>query len=315
MHNLYDLSRTIKYVTFAHGSLLIILSLISYNSFRYNMQLMPKMDRGFFLTDNDWTCYRRNYFQVSAAFTSSTDSISPEISLPCLVDVDSVLYTVVGFHMGIMAKIQGATRKIDLVQHTAKRDKGPQLIPNVKSVVPGGNPLLALGLGGSSTVATFDRLQFKTATANNGKRRAAQQYYMVVVELYAEIRRGDDSEMERVLVATSTSAPLVVRGRSPGHYDDQVNGNCGLFSPLDLSFSRRASQSNSGFLDSMSPSGFPMSSGPYSSVMPPMSAFSNPAGHAFGMMVASSPTGILEEGDGTSLALSAPNQLAYVSFF
>jgi hypothetical protein len=31
--------------------------------------LLPKMDKGFFLSQVDWTCYRRNYFQISASFS------------------------------------------------------------------------------------------------------------------------------------------------------------------------------------------------------------------------------------------------------
>ncbi|KAJ3358232.1 hypothetical protein HDU91_005271, partial [Kappamyces sp. JEL0680] len=56
-------------------------------------------------------------------------------------------------------------------------------------------------------------MQFKNATANNGKRKAAQQYYNLVVELYAH----GESE-ERVLVSYLTSSSLVIRGRSPSHY-------------------------------------------------------------------------------------------------
>ncbi|KAJ2432622.1 hypothetical protein GGF42_009548, partial [Coemansia sp. RSA 2424] len=54
-----------------------------------------------------------------------------------------------------------------------------------------------------------------TATANNGKRRAAQQYYVLTVDLLADCDGG-----ERCVVASAASAPIVVRGRSPGHYAD-----------------------------------------------------------------------------------------------
>jgi hypothetical protein len=70
-------------------------------------------------------------------------------------------------------------------------------------------------VGNNHSIVTFERVQFKTATANNGKRRAAQQYYVLLVELYAETSAG-----KTFRVATAQSAPLVVRGRSPGHYAD-----------------------------------------------------------------------------------------------
>lgn len=69
------------------------------------------------------------------------------------------------------------------------------------------------------TEHTFERIQFKQATANNGKRRAAQQYYRLVIELHAHVgelgRRVADQWLK---AAHRKSARLVVRGRSPEHY-------------------------------------------------------------------------------------------------
>lgn len=66
---------------------------------------------------------------------------------------------------------------------------------------------------------TFERIQFQKATANNGKRRAQQQYFHVIVELYAGVS-GRGHHDQWVLIATKESDPMVVRGRSPGHYKD-----------------------------------------------------------------------------------------------
>ncbi|KAH6666010.1 hypothetical protein B0J14DRAFT_678618 [Halenospora varia] len=67
--------------------------------------------------------------------------------------------------------------------------------------------------------AYFERIQFKTATANNGKRRATQQYYRLFVELFADL--GPQSADPWVKVALRMSPPLVVRSRNPGHYASQ----------------------------------------------------------------------------------------------
>lgn len=73
-------------------------------------------------------------------------------------------------------------------------------------------------------------MQFKSATQNNGKvhgtqtsinvlqRRAAQQYHVLYIELLALC---DDGYLARV--ASAESAPLVVRGRAPGHYAAMAN--------------------------------------------------------------------------------------------
>lgn len=66
---------------------------------------------------------------------------------------------------------------------------------------------------------TFERIQFQKATANNGKRRAQQQFFHIVVQLSANVSPVK-GEQDWVLVAEKVSDPMVVRGRSPGHYKD-----------------------------------------------------------------------------------------------
>lgn len=93
---------------------------------------------------------------------------------------------------------------------------------------PHTNHLAALGrwpdpsVGGEPTppnTYTFERIQFQKATANNGKRRAQQQFFHVVVELSVNVHPIKGQE-EWILVAEKVSDPMVVRGRSPGHYKD-----------------------------------------------------------------------------------------------
>ena len=175
------------------------------------------MDRGFFRADQDWTCYRRNYFQVSSTFdVHGMNYMIQGPELPCLLKKSDTqeLLQVDYFSIGVCARVANHDKKIELVQHTPKRDKGPQMVPGPRPVRSGGNLHLA-SVGANNNIVTFERLQFKTATANNGKRRAAQQYYEIVVELYANFTNA-----EPLRVATCTSAALVVRGRSPGHYAD-----------------------------------------------------------------------------------------------
>ncbi|KAI9785305.1 MAG: hypothetical protein M1839_000322 [Geoglossum umbratile] len=213
-------------------------------------EIHARIDKGFFLADQDWTCYRRNYFSVACSYSLRP----PVVSTLFLNRNSAVPENIIAFAMSISAVVDGSGGKaIELVQHTPKRDKGPQGKPDRVKLSP--QPAAALGafpglptvsnplLSGSQvpgqqeyeqsysqqsqqqqTVANFDRIQFKSATANNGKRRAAQQYYHLIVELYAEIgghpsnTLGPDGRL--VKVATRISAPMVVRGRSPGHYQD-----------------------------------------------------------------------------------------------
>ncbi|KAG9228895.1 NDT80/PhoG like DNA-binding family protein-like protein [Amylocarpus encephaloides] len=202
--------------------------------------IFGRIDKGFFMADSDWTCYRRNYFSLNCSFTLSPPILTGQMYL---VENGRCGAQVYGFAMSIAAVVDGRDGKsIELVQHTPKRDKGPQEKPARVTLAP--RPPAASGLyvdGGPSrsglyesptfgqppnqpaTEATFERIQFKNATANNGKRRAAQQYYHLLVELFADV--GTQRTERYVKVAFRMSAPMVVRGRSPGHYQNERRGS------------------------------------------------------------------------------------------
>lgn len=190
--------------------------LISPCPFRLSVRVQSKMDRGFFLADNDWTCYRRNYFQISSVFSVHGFNHYYSVNEPHVLvkDNDGAMYNVQRFLLGVSARVANSEKEIELIQHTPKRDKGPQYRPKPKPITPGGN-LSMSSVANNQNIVTFERVQFKTATANNGKRRAAQQYYICIIELFAETDRG-----QLIKVGSCQSAPLVVRGRSPGHYAD-----------------------------------------------------------------------------------------------
>lgn len=225
------------------------------------VDVQAKIDKGFFKADQDWTCYRRNYFSVACSYTLSP--YNPQIEPLSLrkTSRESSLLPIRSFAICISARIDSEEGKlIELVQHTPKRDKGPtgrpekiKLHPNTSlgaiSMHSGHGGGLGVGSGLSSdyessaypptsptaqqsqTVASFDRIQFKNATANNGKRRAAQQYFHIVVELFAEVSSNQASEVSWTKVASRISAPMVVRGRSPGHYSDDRRGSSTSMGP------------------------------------------------------------------------------------
>ena len=216
-------------------------------------ELSAKIDKGFFKADDDWTCYRRNYFAVACSFT-----LKPPVntkSEPLYLHRSHHMEQIKGFAMSITARVDNEDGKVvELVQHTPKRDKGPMGPPEKITIIPHAGS--AVGYGDSSgslspshqltqgydtyspsnpqtvaSIANFDRIQFKNATANNGKRRAAQQYFHVLVELYANVPSKNSAEGSWVKVATRLSAAMVVRGRSPGHYSDERRGSSTSMGP------------------------------------------------------------------------------------
>lgn len=214
-------------------------------------EIQAKIHKGFFPVEDKWTCYRRNYFSVSCSF-----SLHPFTHSAVFVKFPDHQGTqrIRCFAMSISAIVNaqyGETR--ELVQHTPKRDKQSERKPGKVILQPSQPPPLVLGHGSSNnnqlgfslgsqtagmgldynsytntpqpsqppTQHTFERIQFQKATANNGKRRAQQQYYNLVVELYAEVQSPmGGSDTQWIKVARRLSHPMVVRGRSPGHYKD-----------------------------------------------------------------------------------------------
>jgi meiosis-specific transcription factor NDT80 len=205
-------------------------------------EIFGKIDKGFFLADNDWTCYRRNYFSLNCSYT--LQPAIPNGTVYLMQANGSPGAQVHYFAMSIAAVVDGRDGKnIELVQHTPKRDKGPQEKPARIVLQPRPahpthgiygsergslyDPQVSQGYNQNSnqpqTEATFERIQFKNATANNGKRRAAQQYYHLLVELFADV--GTQQQERYVKIASRMSAPMVVRGRSPGHYQSERRGS------------------------------------------------------------------------------------------
>ncbi|KAH6996317.1 hypothetical protein BKA56DRAFT_695950 [Ilyonectria sp. MPI-CAGE-AT-0026] len=203
------------------------------------------IDKGFFLSDNEWTCYRRNYFSCGCSF--SLTPYMPDVSIQFTATNSTQTVQLYGFAMCISAVVSdNEQHNIDLVQHTPKRDKGPIMKPEkirlgVKppqqghhhhmemfpsAVVSSRYPDSFTPAGGQThpTEHTFERIQFKQATQNNGKRRAAQQYYQLVVELWGDVGSQGSGE-QFVKLACRKSAKMIVRGRSPGHYQNDRRGS------------------------------------------------------------------------------------------
>ncbi|KIW32863.1 uncharacterized protein PV07_04377 [Cladophialophora immunda] len=212
-------------------------------------EIMASIQKGFFQVDRKWTCYRRNYFAVQCSFGFRNGIVDG----PFYLNRNGSEELIHQFAVSITAKTamtsNGESEARGLVQHTPKRDKATESVPGRHPIAP--SPNHAVGPNGTypsaghvyggpnhlhpgimgpfsgfenpgtnsiPTSHTFERIQFQKATANNGKRRAQQQYFLVVVELSANIGRQSDENW--VVIATKESDPMVVRGRSPGHYKD-----------------------------------------------------------------------------------------------
>ncbi|ESA42121.1 uncharacterized protein NCU04729 [Neurospora crassa OR74A] len=69
-----------------------------------------------------------------------------------------------------------------------------------------------------SIPVSWKRLQFKHATANNGRRKGLQQHYVVQINLLAKTAESGD---KLIKLAEIQSGPVIVRGRSPRNFDSR----------------------------------------------------------------------------------------------
>lgn len=179
-----------------------------------NIEIHASLHKNFFQADGEWTCYRRNYMSCTCSF--SMEHYVPGCYITFTAHDSSRTVEIVSFAMSISAIVAGNEQQtIQLDLYTPKRDPKKTLKAGRVNM----HPIQAsMHDGQLITEHTFERVQFRQATQNNGKRRAAQQFYHFVVELWARVRRDTASEPEWVKVAIQMSEKMIVRGRSPGHY-------------------------------------------------------------------------------------------------
>ncbi|KAJ3318709.1 meiosis-specific transcription factor ndt80 [Boothiomyces sp. JEL0866] len=206
------------------------------------IELQPFLEK-FFLADNTWACYRRNYFSLSCKLFVKDDQHMYTPRPYFLYDRTTQLAReILRFEAGVEARVADGKKKIEILQHTPKRNKAQlasDMVLSPNSLLPEDN-----------AVPKFERLQFKSATQNTRGKDKPQQYFQLLVVLYCIVveevlydpiiygpikdRKGnllnDDYgnplvpkyiEIEKkIKVATKESGPFIVRGRSPGHYND-----------------------------------------------------------------------------------------------
>ena len=159
------------------------------------------------------TCYRRNLFQVTGSITL------PRNLRYILTDIGDRLQFL-GQELQISATESVENGPVKLISvpwktpvgnapatHEEKGEKEPSTIPlDVMS-----------NQDMDAEFATFPiawkRLQFRIATANNGRRRELQQHFVVRLRLVVILPNG-----AKIPVAEARSAAIIVRGRSPRNF-------------------------------------------------------------------------------------------------
>lgn len=160
------------------------------------------------------TCYRRNLWQCSGQITlprNVTHIVNEQghrLQVSELVASISAVESIEGKNTEIIS----IPWKSAVAQGTedAKVASGP---PNINLDLSTGQELDANRV---LLPISWKRLQFKHATANNGRRKGLQQHYTVQINLLGKVKTG-----EMVKIAEIQSGPVIVRGRSPRNFDSR----------------------------------------------------------------------------------------------
>jgi meiosis-specific transcription factor NDT80 len=108
-------------------------------------EILCKIEKGFFQSaDGSWTCYRRNYFSVMLQYSLAGTYpqaplylTRPEGRSSSSRPERTITEQVKALGVCLSAAVDGPNGKVvELIQHTPKRDKGPQSQVRVAKILP-----------------------------------------------------------------------------------------------------------------------------------------------------------------------------------
>ncbi|KAF2172550.1 hypothetical protein M409DRAFT_17781 [Zasmidium cellare ATCC 36951] len=180
-------------------------------------------------------CYRRNFFHVrgNIVFQSATKSL-----LAATPRGDSR-------HIHISASLSAVeSTNGDQVAIIALRRGAQEASPSLDTQIVAPIDMDVEPSSGLSTPISFSwsRLQFRAATAKGGRRKEKAPEQSFRLQLHVSAWIGDASE---VLLAETCSAPIIVRGRSPGNYTSTSKiskDNAGPVAPCESSSQHATSE-------------------------------------------------------------------------
>ncbi|KAJ1338380.1 DNA binding [Microdochium nivale] len=163
------------------------------------------------------TCYRRNLWQCSGQITMPRHCTQVMNDQGRQVPIDDFWASV-----SAIESIEGKTTEIISIPW---KSNNPALGDGSENKVATAPSRIALDLGGGQEIdghrvsmpVSWKRLQFKSATANNGRRKGLQQHYVVLISLLGRIQGTNDF----IKIAEIQSGPVIVRGRSPRNFDSK----------------------------------------------------------------------------------------------
>lgn len=160
------------------------------------------------------TCYRRNLFQVSGSVAGPAGPLSVLTERGQTVPVVSQELTI-----SATESVDGHSIRLIVIPWKTPPPNSPEVPPNQEQE-PQPIPLFHQPDGTQELNSevlvhpiAWRRLQFRVATANNGRRKELQQHFVLRLSINTTLADGT-----RLYIADAVTAPIVVRGRSPRNF-------------------------------------------------------------------------------------------------
>ncbi|PYH50882.1 NDT80/PhoG-like DNA-binding family protein [Aspergillus niger CBS 101883] len=199
-------------------------TLLDYSLRRTSISLSAQLHGMFFLAESPWTtsptenappqqgaeltCYRRNLFQI-------TGSVTLPRSLRYIMTEQGDRIPILAQELAVSAteSVEGNSVKIISVPWKTPATNVEKEPPPIPLDIMAGQDL-------DTDYATFPiawkRLQFRVATANNGRRKELQQHFVIRLKVVATLSTG-----AKIPVCEVQSGPVIVRGRSPRNFQSR----------------------------------------------------------------------------------------------
>jgi hypothetical protein len=161
------------------------------------------------------TCYRRNLFQISGSL------IVPRGQLSVVLGDTGETVPVATTEVTISAieSVDGNGVRLIVIPwktpppNTPELSTGPDAEPVTLPLIPFSEENSEADGEYAVYPIGWRRLQFRVATANNGRRKELQQHFILHLKVVGTLGNGN-----KVVLSESTTSPIVVRGRSPRNF-------------------------------------------------------------------------------------------------
>ncbi|KAJ5127492.1 p53-like transcription factor DNA-binding [Penicillium atrosanguineum] len=320
-------------------------TLLDYSMRRTSLSVSAQLHGMFFLAESPYTtspsenappqqgaeltCYRRNLFQITGSVTLPrgmryimTDQgdripiLAQELTVSATESVEGNPVKIISVPWktpSAAAANSGTALEESGSGSAAKIEKEPPPIP--LDIMAGQD----LDTDYATFPIAWKRLQFRVATANNGRRKELQQHFVVRLKVVATLSTG-----AKIAISEVQSGPVIVRGRSPRNFQsrkdlplsgsaaasrkNQANSAAALNrTPTNESVPRRASVTPA---KNKVPSGTVQSSSPETTSVPPPTLMQQPHATPDWTPIPQSTSNVMSHGHQSLFPHSSPEQLS-----